>query len=434
MSGRARGWVRERNRRSGRRRRPRDPVNSLVARIRASTPFVLRSLHALSRRHPQRGHRGPRRPRQDHVGRRDALAVRGVPRERGRERARHGLDGPRAREGHHDPRQEHGRAPRWAEDQHRRHARTRGLRGRGRARAHDGGRRAPPRGRERGSAAADQVRPAQGARVAPARDPRREQDRPAGRARGRGRARGGGALPRPRRRRAPDRLPDPVRERARGTGLARPRRARHRPRAAVHHAGGPDPGTRVRGRPPAAGARDQPRRLTVRGPAGAVSRAPRPHPPRPTGGLVPPRRHRGAGEGHRALRDGGARPRRRRGGRPGRDHRDRGHRRRHDRGDPRRSRGPASAPRRARGRAEPLDDGGHQHVAALGQGRRQDDRAAAAHPPRPGAGGQRLDPRAGHRASRDVGGAGPRRAPARGPGRDDAPRGVRAHRRASRRW
>ena len=35
------------------------------------------------------------------------LAVRRLPREPGRQRARHGLDGPRAREGHHDPRQEH---------------------------------------------------------------------------------------------------------------------------------------------------------------------------------------------------------------------------------------------------------------------------------------------------------------------------------------
>ena len=42
---------------------------------------------------------------------------------------------------------------------------------------------------------------------------------------------------------------------------------------------------------------------------------------------------------------------------------------------------------------------------------------------------QRLDPRAGHRAPRYVGGPGPRRAAARDPRRADAPRGLRAHRR-----
>ena len=57
--------------------------------------------------HPQRRDRRPRRPRQDHARRRHALAVRRVPRRPGRQRPRHGLDGPRAREGHHDPRQEH---------------------------------------------------------------------------------------------------------------------------------------------------------------------------------------------------------------------------------------------------------------------------------------------------------------------------------------
>ena len=53
----------------------------------------------------------------------------------GRGRPRDGLDGPRAREGHHDPRQEHRGPVRRREAQHRRHARPRGLRRRGRARA-----------------------------------------------------------------------------------------------------------------------------------------------------------------------------------------------------------------------------------------------------------------------------------------------------------
>ena len=52
------------------------------------------------------------------------------------------------------------------------------LRRRGRARADDGRRRAAARRRERGPAAADAVRAAQGARGAAARDPRRQQGRP----------------------------------------------------------------------------------------------------------------------------------------------------------------------------------------------------------------------------------------------------------------
>ena len=63
---------------------------------------------AHAQRPAQRRHRRPRRPRQDDARRPDAVAVRGVPRQPGRRRAGHGLDGPRAGEGHHDPRQEHG--------------------------------------------------------------------------------------------------------------------------------------------------------------------------------------------------------------------------------------------------------------------------------------------------------------------------------------
>ena len=124
----------------------------------------LPSAGARARRHPQRGDRRARRPREDDPRRRDALAVGLVPREPGRRRARHGLDGPRAREGHHDPREEHrGHLPR-RQDQHRRHAGTRRLRRGGRAGVADGRRRAAPRRRERGPAAADALRAAEGAR------------------------------------------------------------------------------------------------------------------------------------------------------------------------------------------------------------------------------------------------------------------------------
>ena len=73
----------------------------------------------------------------------------------------------------------------------------------------------------RGAAAADALRAAQGAAGAAARRARRQQDRPAPtRASAGGRRRGLRALPRSRRRRVADRVPDRLRERAR-----RPRRA-----------------------------------------------------------------------------------------------------------------------------------------------------------------------------------------------------------------
>ena len=149
-----------------------------------------------------------------------------VPRQPGRRRARHGLDGPRAREGHHDPRQEHRGPPRRREAQHRRHAGPRRLRRRGRARADDGRRRAAARRRLRGPAAADALRAAQGARGAAAGDPRRQQGRPA-------RTR---ASPRSSTRstscsststpRGPDRVPDRLHERQGRLGVARPRATR----------------------------------------------------------------------------------------------------------------------------------------------------------------------------------------------------------------
>ena len=68
-------------------------------------------------------------------------------------------------------------------------------------------------------------------------------------------------------------------------------------------------------------------------------------------------------------------------------------------------------------------------VAARRPGRRQGHGPAAEGPARPGGRRQRLDPRPRHRAARDLGGPGPRRAPARDPRRGDAPRGIRADRR-----
>ena len=101
------------------------------------------------------------------------------------------------------------------------------------------------------------------------------------------------------------------------------------------------PRARVRRRPPAAGARHEPRRLAVRRPARALPRAPRHDPQGPGHRLVSLRRHDREGEGRRALCHRGPRPRRRRRGGAGRDHRRRRDPRGHDRRDAGRRRGPA---------------------------------------------------------------------------------------------
>ena len=64
----------------------------------------------------------------------------------------------------------------------------------------------------------------------------------------------------------------------------------------------------VRRRASAPGARHEPRRLALRRPPRRVPRAQRDDPRRPAGRVVPLGWERGAREGHRALRDGRARP------------------------------------------------------------------------------------------------------------------------------
>ena len=154
----------------------------------------------------QRRDRRPRRPRQDDARRRHAAPDQLLRLARAHGGARHGLERPRAREGHHDPRQEHGdhlrghaRDRRPGHHQRHRHPRPRRLRRRGRARPVDGGRRRAARRRERGPAAADPVRAAQGARVEAPRHPAGQQDRPPGCPHRRGRR----GEPRPAARRSP---------------------------------------------------------------------------------------------------------------------------------------------------------------------------------------------------------------------------------------
>ncbi len=128
--------------------------------------------------HPQYRHHRPRRPRQDDPRRQAPQGGRRLPRQPARRGARHGLDGPREGEGHHDQGEEHVRPLAGQDDQHRRHPRPRGLRRRGRAGASDGRRGPPARGRLRRAAGPDPLRPAQGARPRPEGRDRDQQDRP----------------------------------------------------------------------------------------------------------------------------------------------------------------------------------------------------------------------------------------------------------------
>ena len=179
----------------------------------------------------------------------------------------------------------------------------------------------------------------------------------------------------------------------------------------------------------AAGAGDEPRRLAVRRAPGAVPGALGHAAQGPARRVVPHRRHDRTGPHRRAVHHRRARPGADRRGRAGRDRRRRRHPRDHDRRDAGRPRRPPAAAGDPHRRAEPVDDGRHQHLAARRSGGHADDGPPGEEPPRRRARRQRQHPRAAHRAPRHLGGAGPRRAAARRARRDDAPRGLRAHRR-----
>ena len=95
--------------------------------------------------------------------------------------------------------------------QHRRHARPRRFRRRGRAHPQHGGRRAGAGGRRRRSAAADQVRGVQGAQDGPQAHRRHQQGGPLRRAAGRSDQRSVRPVRRARRHRRATRFPDPLR-------------------------------------------------------------------------------------------------------------------------------------------------------------------------------------------------------------------------------
>ena len=209
-------------------------------------------------------------------------------------------------------------------------------------------------------------------------------------------------------------FPDRLLERARRAGDARPRAPRRGSRAAVPDDVRHRAAAVVRGRPPAAGARDQPRRLALPRPARPLPRPQRRAPKR--GDTVMRCRVDGTIERVKitdltvteeltrvAAEEAG----------PGEIIAIAGIEDVHDRRDADRPRRSAPAARDQRRRAQPLDDDRHQHVAARGARRQAADGAPGEQPPRPGAGRQRLAARARQRPPRRLGGAGPRRAAAR---------------------
>ena len=140
-----------------------------------------------------------------------AAAIRLLPRQSARRRARHGFQRPGEGTRHHHPGQGDLGRLEGHPHQHRRHARPRRFRRRGRAHPVDGRRRHRAGRRRRRADAADQVRRRQGAQGRPEADRRHQQDRPAGRPPCRGGQRGVRPVRRARRHRRAARLPDPLR-------------------------------------------------------------------------------------------------------------------------------------------------------------------------------------------------------------------------------
>ena len=150
---------------------------------------------------------------------------------------------------------------------------------------------------------------------------------------------------------------------------------------------------------PAAGARDEPRRIPLRRAPGDLPGAQRHHPQGPADRVVPRRRLDRARAGGRAVRHRRARPRRRAGGRAGGDHRGGRDRRGDDRRDARRPRGSAAAAGDHGRRARDVDHDRRQHLAAGRQRRRQADGQADRGAPAPGARRKRVSARARDRAA-----------------------------------
>ena len=126
------------------------PMNAGRSESRGATSC--RTRRKAPGRPPQRRDHRARRPRQDDARRRAAEAIARLRGPRAGRRIDHGFQRPRAREGDHDPRQDHVGPLQRGQAQHHRHPGARGLRRRGRAGARDGGRlpacsSTPPRAR-----------------------------------------------------------------------------------------------------------------------------------------------------------------------------------------------------------------------------------------------------------------------------------------------
>ena len=252
---------------------------------------------------------------------------------------------------------------RGAHDQHRRHARPRGFRRRGRAHPEDGRRRDAPGGRQRRAAAADPLRPAQGPRGEPAADRRDQQDRPPRRPPRRSARRDLRPLHRPRRHRGPARLPGALLQRPPRHLPHRARRPRHDTGAALR--GDPQRGAGAALRPgvPAPAPDHEPRLGRLRRPPRDRARLQRHHRQGAGGQPLPPRRHRRDGQGHGPVRLPGAQARRHRRRRPRRHRGRRRPRRRLDRRDDLQPRRPARAPPHQGGRAHDRHGDRRQHLA-----------------------------------------------------------------------
>ena len=289
--------------------------------------------------------------------------------------------------------------------QPRRHPGSRRLRRRGGAGPGPGGRDPAARRCRRRPHAPDPLRALESAGPQPARSGGAQQDRPARRPFRRRDRRGLPAVPGPRRRRPPHRVPHRLHRRPGGPRRGRrghPRGGRRPVPPARRHPGHHSAAQRRPGRP-APGPGHQPGRLRLPGAPRHRPRRPGDTARRPAGRPVPRQRGRAAHQAPahptagllRAGPDrGGGAPRRRplRRGRVPRGG---------DRGHPRRPGRPAAAAPPPGGRAGAPDDLRRQHLSALRPGRHPPHLAPDRGAPRTRGSGQRVDPHRAHHVSRD---------------------------------
>ena len=310
--------------------------------------------------------------------------------------------------------------------QHRRHARPRRFRRRGRAHPQHGRWCAGTGRRRRGADAADQIRPRQGAAARTAPDRRDQQGRPARCPRRRGPQRDLRFVRGARRKRGATRFSDRFRLRPQWLGGERSRRSAPGPVAAVRADPGACAAAQGRSRCALRDAGDDPRLRPLSRPGTDRAHSFRRRPAQHAGQVAGPRRpcHR-AGAADQIAGVPRARPAADRGSASRRHHRRRrarpDHRRRYDL----RARGHRAASRRSDRPADPGDDLFGQRQPARrargDQGDLADDRRASV----PRGRGQCRDPGQRKRAEGRIRGRRPRRIAAWRVDRDDAARRLR---------